>query len=36
VWPSGHFDAEIRSGEERIRLGMFEMAHEASAAPAAQ
>ncbi|XP_071685510.1 uncharacterized protein [Lolium perenne] len=30
--PSGHFDAEIRSGEERIRLGTFEMAHEAACA----
>nr|XP_051228831.1 ethylene-responsive transcription factor 6-like [Lolium perenne] len=30
--PSGHFDAEIHSGEERIRLGTFEAAHEAARA----
>nr|XP_051229792.1 ethylene-responsive transcription factor 2-like [Lolium perenne] len=27
--PSGRFDAEIRSGEERIRLSTFDTAHEA-------
>ncbi|XP_051221905.1 uncharacterized protein [Lolium perenne] len=26
--PSGRFDAEIRSGDERIRLGTFDTAHE--------
>ena len=30
--PSGRFDAEIRSGEERIRLGTFDTAHEAARA----
>nr|XP_051208125.1 ethylene-responsive transcription factor ERF084-like [Lolium perenne] len=30
--PSGRLDAEIRSGEERIRLGTFDMAHEAARA----
>ncbi|KAK1646674.1 hypothetical protein QYE76_064479 [Lolium multiflorum] len=30
--PSGRFDTEIRSGEERIRLGTFGMAHEAARA----
>nr|XP_051201544.1 ethylene-responsive transcription factor ERF084-like [Lolium perenne] len=30
--PSGRFDAEIRSGEERIRLGTFDRAHEAARA----
>nr|XP_051202100.1 ethylene-responsive transcription factor RAP2-4-like [Lolium perenne] len=30
--PSGCFDAEIRSGEERIRLGTFDTAHEAARA----
>ncbi|XP_071680803.1 ethylene-responsive transcription factor RAP2-3-like [Lolium perenne] len=28
--PSGRFDVEIRSGEERIRLGTFDTAHEAA------
>nr|XP_051206558.1 ethylene-responsive transcription factor ERF084-like [Lolium perenne] len=28
--PSGRFDAEIRSGEERIRLETFDTAHEAA------
>ncbi|XP_051221617.1 uncharacterized protein [Lolium perenne] len=28
--PSGRFHAEIRSGEERIRLGTFDTAHEAA------
>jgi hypothetical protein len=28
--PRGRFDAEIRSGEERIRLGTFDTAHEAA------
>ncbi|XP_051205960.1 uncharacterized protein [Lolium perenne] len=32
AWPSGRFDAEIRSGEERIRLGTFDTAHEAARA----
>jgi hypothetical protein len=32
VRPSGRFDAEIRSCEERIRLGTFETAHEAARA----
>nr|XP_051197318.1 ethylene-responsive transcription factor 5-like [Lolium perenne] len=34
VWarPSGRFDAEIRSGDERIRLGTFDTAHEAAQA----
>nr|XP_051196812.1 ethylene-responsive transcription factor ERF110-like [Lolium perenne] len=30
--PSGRFDAEIRSGDERIRLGTFDTAHEAARA----
>nr|XP_051211611.1 ethylene-responsive transcription factor 5-like [Lolium perenne] len=30
--PSGRFDAENRSGEERIRLGTFDTAHEAARA----
>jgi hypothetical protein len=30
--PSGRFDVEIRSGEERIRLGTFDMAHEVARA----
>nr|XP_051229134.1 ethylene-responsive transcription factor ERF096-like [Lolium perenne] len=30
--PSGRFDAEIRSGEERIRLGTFDTTHEAARA----
>ncbi|XP_047074983.1 ethylene-responsive transcription factor ERF110-like, partial [Lolium rigidum] len=30
--PSGRFNAEIRSGEERIRLGTFDTAHEAARA----
>nr|XP_051197210.1 ethylene-responsive transcription factor 1-like [Lolium perenne] len=30
--PRGRFDAEIRSGEERIRLGTFETTHEAAGA----
>nr|XP_051190907.1 ethylene-responsive transcription factor ERF084-like [Lolium perenne] len=30
--PSGRVDAEIRSGEERIRLGTFDTAHEAARA----
>jgi hypothetical protein len=30
--PSGRFDAEIRSGKERIRLGTFDTAHEAARA----
>ncbi|XP_051230160.1 ethylene-responsive transcription factor 5-like [Lolium perenne] len=30
--PSGRFDAEIRSGEERIRLGTFDTAHEVARA----
>jgi hypothetical protein len=28
--PSERFDAEIRSGEERIHLGTFDMVHEAA------
>ncbi|XP_051190487.1 ethylene-responsive transcription factor ERF071-like [Lolium perenne] len=32
AWPSGRFDAEIRSGDERIRLGTFDTAHEAARA----
>nr|XP_051207479.1 ethylene-responsive transcription factor ERF084-like [Lolium perenne] len=32
AWPSGHFDAEIRSGDERIRLSTFDTAHEVGAA----
>jgi hypothetical protein len=32
AWPNGTFYAEIRSGEERIGLGTFEMAHEAARA----
>jgi hypothetical protein len=32
VFRRGRFDAEIRSGEERIRLGTFDTAHEASRA----
>nr|XP_051190046.1 ethylene-responsive transcription factor 5-like [Lolium perenne] len=30
--PSGRFDAEIRFGDERIRLGTFDTAHEAARA----
>nr|XP_051210872.1 ethylene-responsive transcription factor 3-like [Lolium perenne] len=30
--PGGRFDTEIRSGEERIRLSTFDMAHEAARA----
>nr|XP_051202208.1 uncharacterized protein LOC127315795 [Lolium perenne] len=30
--PSGHFDVEVHSGEERICLGTFETAHEAARA----
>ncbi|XP_051201782.1 ethylene-responsive transcription factor RAP2-3-like [Lolium perenne] len=30
--PSGRFYAEIRSGDERIRLGTFDTAHEAALA----
>nr|XP_051229790.1 ethylene-responsive transcription factor ERF071-like [Lolium perenne] len=30
--PSGRFDAEIRPGDERIRLGTFDTAHEAAQA----
>nr|XP_051202018.1 ethylene-responsive transcription factor 5-like [Lolium perenne] len=30
--PSGRFDAEIRSGKERIHLGTFDTAHEAARA----
>ncbi|KAK1618146.1 hypothetical protein QYE76_023663 [Lolium multiflorum] len=30
--PSGRFDAEIRSGDERIRLGTFDTEHEAARA----
>nr|XP_051190307.1 ethylene-responsive transcription factor ERF084-like [Lolium perenne] len=30
--PSGRFDAEIRSGKDRIRLGTFDTAHEAARA----
>jgi hypothetical protein len=30
--PSGRFDAEIRSGDERIHLGTFDTAHEAARA----
>jgi hypothetical protein len=32
AWPNGAFYAEIRSGEERIGLGTFETAHEATRA----
>nr|XP_051229333.1 ethylene-responsive transcription factor ERF110-like [Lolium perenne] len=32
AWPSGQFDAEIRSGDERIRLGTYDMAHEVARA----
>nr|XP_051196625.1 uncharacterized protein LOC127309955 [Lolium perenne] len=32
AWPSGRFDAKIRSGEERIRIGTFDIAHEAARA----
>ncbi|XP_051229516.1 AP2/ERF and B3 domain-containing transcription factor ARF14-like [Lolium perenne] len=32
AWPSGRFDAEIRSDDERIRLGMFDTAHEVARA----
>ncbi|XP_051208715.1 ethylene-responsive transcription factor ERF110-like [Lolium perenne] len=32
AWPSGRFDVEIRSGDERIRLGTFDTAHEAAQA----
>jgi hypothetical protein len=32
AWPNGSFSAEIRSGDEHIGLGMFEMVHEAARA----
>ncbi|XP_051229948.1 uncharacterized protein [Lolium perenne] len=32
AWPSGRFDEEIRSGDERIRLDTFDTTHEAARA----